>query len=401
METKIITLDQENGLHLVYRCPLMEELIELVYKSSHLNTIILLLGESGTGKELIAKLIHLKSTKKEGNFVPVNCGAIPENLLENELFGHEKGAFTSADKIYKGRFEESNDGTLFLDEIGELSFALQVKLLRVIQEKSFRRLGGKKNLAWNGRLLLATHRNLEQMVIEQKFREDLYYRIFVMPISIPALRQRQDDLEPMIEYFLDKFSKETGKPKPSITEKAVTSMAAYPWPGNVRELENCLLRSLITCKDNIIQLEDLPEKLLIWRERSKDDSRLARRKEDYFTRTSFGRRQSDEQIRSIRAMRKKKRRSDKGTEMSRREGDRGNQGETATDAHEDGLGQEDVLDKRLGKLSFQEIIKEEEKKLIQSALKRCHYNQTNAAKLLKINRRTLNYKIQQYGINEL
>ncbi len=232
--------------------------IEKVAKS---DSTVIIYGESGTGKELVARAIHFNSDRKNFPLIPVNCGAIPEELLESELFGHEKGAFTGAIRNRLGRFELAQGGTIFLDEIGDMSPSLQVKLLRVIQEKQFERIGGVKTINADVRIIAATNQDLELAVAEKRFREDLYYRINVIPIHLPALRERGPDIAILANHFLQKFAQTKKKDVSSISPEALACLLHYPWPGNVRELEN-LIEMLVVLKDgNEIVLEDLPLKI--------------------------------------------------------------------------------------------------------------------------------------------
>ncbi len=225
------------------------------------NTTILIRGESGTGKELVASAIHYTSSRSKGPFIKVNCAALSEHLLESELFGHEKGSFTGALNKRIGRIEDSHSGTLFLDEIGEFSTALQVKLLRVLQEKQFERVGNNETISVDIRIIAATNRDLEKAVSENKFRQDLYYRINVFPIYIPPLRERKDDIVALADYFVEKFSKKMGKDVNRISTSAINKMFAYHWPGNVRELENCIEHAVLLSNDGVIHGRNLPPSL--------------------------------------------------------------------------------------------------------------------------------------------
>jgi transcriptional regulator with PAS, ATPase and Fis domain len=221
------------------------------------------LGESGTGKELIAKAIHYNSYRREGPFVPVNCAAIPSELLESELFGHEKGAFTNAIRTRIGRFELANGGTLFLDEIGDMNPNLQSKLLRVLQERQFERIGGIKPINTDIRVISATHQDLKKAIQQKKFREDLYYRLNVIPIEIPPLREHISDIPLLVHHFFEQFSKSKKKEIKGITEEALQRLMEYGWPGNVRELENMVERIIILSDHEMITLQDLPEKIQV------------------------------------------------------------------------------------------------------------------------------------------
>jgi len=239
----------------------MEEVFDMVHRVADSNATVLLRGESGTGKTLVAKALHANSSRRKGPFVVVNCSAIPESLMESELFGHEKGAFTGAISRKKGRFEQADGGTLFLDEISEISPAVQVKLLNVIQERNFQRLGGSETLQVNIRLVAATNRDLEKAVQEKSFREDLYYRLNVFPVYLPPLRERRTDILLLAEHFLDKFSRENNKKIERISTSAIDLLMQYHWPGNVRELQNCMERAVLICDENAIKAIHLPPTL--------------------------------------------------------------------------------------------------------------------------------------------
>ena len=235
----------------------MQQIFQIIKKVADYDTTVLISGESGVGKELIAQAVHYNSNRKEKPFVAVNCGAIPENLLESELFGYVRGAFTDAAKDKKGLFEEADGGTLFLDEIGELPKGLQVKLLRVLQEEEIRRLGDTKTIKVNVRIIAATLKELSVEVKERGFREDLFYRLNVMPIHIPPLRERREDIPILAEHFFKKHTENLGKTLNGISSQAMECLIRYPWPGNVRELENVLERSVILEGGDGIQEETL------------------------------------------------------------------------------------------------------------------------------------------------
>lgn len=236
----------------------MQEVFRMLQKVAPTDSSVIIYGESGTGKELVARAIHKNSNRSAGPFVRVNCGALSETLLESELFGHEKGAFTGALKRKLGRFELAQAGTIFLDEIGDISPNLQIKLLRVLQEKEFERVGGEETVSVDVRVIAATHRNLKEEVASGHFREDLYYRLHIVPINLPALRQRLDDLPVLVEHFLQRLGHELRKPNLQIAPAALDMMKNYHWPGNVRELENVLERAAVLCEGAAITLADLP-----------------------------------------------------------------------------------------------------------------------------------------------
>ncbi|MEN6475103.1 MAG: sigma-54 dependent transcriptional regulator [Syntrophaceae bacterium] len=240
----------------------MQKVFDLIGKIAATDSTILILGESGTGKELVAKAIHYNSLRSTCPFVPVNCGAIPEELLESELFGHEKGAFTGAFRLRIGRFELAHSGTIFLDEISEMSPNLQVKLLRVIQEREFERVGGVKPIKIDVRIIAATNKNLEEEVAQGRFREDLYYRLNVIPIHLPPLRERAEDIPILIRHFLEKFSSQRPITLRDFNRKALSCLMRYKWPGNVRELENLVERMTVLCDSVEVELSDLPDKIL-------------------------------------------------------------------------------------------------------------------------------------------
>jgi len=237
----------------------IKKIYDLIEKVADTDGTVLITGASGTGKELIARAIHYNSNRSENPLVVVSCGAIPEALLESELFGHEKGAFTGAFKKRIGRFEMANGGTIFLDEIGEMSPALQVKLLRVLQEQKFERVGGTKTIHVDLRIVAATNRNLTTAINNETFREDLYYRLNVIPIKVPTLKQRKSDIPLLVDFFLKKFQEGRKKRITGLLPEAMDAMIAYDWPGNVRELENVAKRLTILCENQVVSFDDLPE----------------------------------------------------------------------------------------------------------------------------------------------
>jgi len=242
---------------LIGSSPQMRQVYQMVHRVTNLNAAVLVTGESGTGKELIARAIHNMGSRAQKPFVAVSGGAIPETLIEAELFGHEKGAFTGTVGAREGYFEQAGEGTLFLDEIGDLSMFTQVKLLRVLQQMEFNRLGSSKLIPLKARLIFATHRDLAQLVAEGKFRQDLYYRINVMRIESPALQEHPDDIPQIADHFLRHYAQMFQKPMDSIEPEAMAMLQSYPWPGNVRELENVMQRAIVLAPEMTIRVEDL------------------------------------------------------------------------------------------------------------------------------------------------
>ena len=251
--------------------PKMTAVLELARRVAPTSATVLLTGESGTGKEVMARCIHMNSPRSQRIFVAVNCAALSPTLIESELFGHEKGAFTGAAAQHLGRFERAHGGTLFLDEIGELDGNLQAKLLRVLQERTFERVGGTREITVDVRVIAATNRQLKRLNVDGKFREDLYYRLNRFPIEIPPLRERLADIEPLAEYFLKRAAKELGKTPPTFSKAAVRILVSYRWPGNVRELENVMERMAILCEGQVdaadlSMLEGEDRRPLLWRD---------------------------------------------------------------------------------------------------------------------------------------
>jgi len=237
----------------------MQRMIELIKVVAKSNATVLITGESGTGKELVARAIHSQSHRQSKPFVAVSCAALPESLLESELFGHEKGSFTGAYARKKGKFEFANGGTLFLDEIGEMSANIQVHLLRVLEEKEFSRVGGNEPIRVDVRVVSATNRDLRKAIEKGEFREDLYYRLNVVPIELPPLRERKEDIPLLAQHFLNKFALENKKEVSEFSPEATEFLLGYDWPGNVRELENAIERAVILAKDSLITIADLPQ----------------------------------------------------------------------------------------------------------------------------------------------
>jgi len=235
-----------------------EQMRKLIRRVAQTNATVLIQGESGTGKELVARAMHRNSARKDGPFIKLNCAALPENLVESELFGHEKGSFTGATNKREGRFELAHGGTIFLDEISELSLPLQSKLLRVLQEREFERVGGNRTIQVDVRVVAATNRHLEQSVEKKEFRQDLYFRLNVVPIHVPSLKEREGDVELLAEAFAQRYIRKHGMPVKGLTPEAMTALKAHDWPGNIRELQNVLERAVILCgEDGYIHPEQL------------------------------------------------------------------------------------------------------------------------------------------------
>ena len=255
------TLLLDDGEEFIGRSNQMKSVFQLIHKLTNVATSVLIRGENGTGKELVAKAIHFNSLRKDKKFVAVNCGAIPENLIESEFYGHEKGAFTGAEQRHIGKFQYAEGGTLFLDEIGDISPSMQVKLLRVLQERKFTPVGSNREIKTDVRIIAATNRNLEKMVAQETFRQDLFYRLNVMPIYLPPLRERVDDIKPLVENFIEKFNRQHGKGVAikGIKEDGLNALRNYTWPGNIRELENAIERAFVLESGTTITLESLPE----------------------------------------------------------------------------------------------------------------------------------------------
>jgi transcriptional regulator with PAS, ATPase and Fis domain len=252
----IATIPNMQGEH-----PKMKEVFRVVAKIAPSTSTVLIVGESGTGKELIARAIHAGSPRHDKPFIAINCAAIPETLIESELFGHEKGSFTGADSREIGIFEAAAGGTVFLDEIGEMNVAMQAKLLRAIQEKEIRRVGGKVNIGLDVRLVSATNKELEQEIKKGTFREDLFYRLNVIRVDLPPLRERGSDIKTLAEFFLDKYSKAAGVTMDGISKQALKLLMNYRWPGNVRQLESVIERSVLMAESNYIEPDDLPTEI--------------------------------------------------------------------------------------------------------------------------------------------
>ncbi len=266
LEVRVDQLEDALGERLEFsgiiaRSKPMQTVFSTIKKVADYKTTVLLTGESGTGKELVAKSLHFTSVRRGKPFVAVNCGAIPESLLETELFGHVRGAFTDANRDRQGLFEEASGGTLFLDEIGELPLPLQIKLLRALQESEIRRVGDSRNIKVDVRIVAATVRDLVTEVSEGRFREDLFYRLNVLPIRLPALRERPSDVPLLVDHFVDKFNETMGTEVSKPSMEVIKLLQSYPWPGNVRELENTIERAIVLCDGSAITGEDLPERI--------------------------------------------------------------------------------------------------------------------------------------------
>jgi len=248
--------------NIIGRSRRMLEIFSLVERVAKTTSTVLIQGETGTGKELIARAIHYASPRSEHRFLSINCGALPENLLESELFGHERGAFTDAKRDKKGLFRQADGGTLFLDELGEMTAATQVKLLRVLQEKTVRSVGGHQEESIDVRIIAATNQDLPQMIDAGEFREDLFYRVNVIPMDLPPLRRRREDIPLLVDFFIKKYGEQMGIEDKRVSVEAMRILENYAWPGNVRELENVVERALALSTDNVIDARDIPEQLL-------------------------------------------------------------------------------------------------------------------------------------------
>ena len=323
----------------------MHAIFEVISKVADTPSTVLITGESGTGKELVAKALHENSSRKGGPFIKINCAAIPKTLMESELFGYEKGAFTGATSSKPGRFELADGGTLFLDEIGEIPVEMQVKLLRAIQESEFERVGGLKTIKVDVRLITATNRDLEHEIQRGNFREDLYYRLNVVPLQIPPLRRRKGDIPLLVRHVIKKFNERLRKTVTGISDDALAALESHPWPGNIRELENVLERTILFCKGEVIQRVDLPEDIAA-----------------------------------------------------------GGGPITAPEPDHDGEGPDAVPAELSGDTSLKDIVRAEtsrvERELIVKALDETGGNVTQAAKLLKISRKSLQMKMKEFGLRD-
>jgi two-component system nitrogen regulation response regulator GlnG len=334
------------GGEIIGRSPAMQEVYKLIGRVVNNDATVLLRGESGTGKELVARAIHFKSPRWRGPFVAVNCSAIPHGLLESELFGHERGAFTGATERRAGKVEQSSGGTLFLDEIGDLPVELQPKLLRVLQEREFSRVGGFETLRMQARVIAATNQDLEAAVAEKRFREDLYFRLRVIPIDLPSLRERREDIAELTDYFIGKAIREMGANARYISPEARAKLLNYTWPGNVRELENAVVRASLLAPTNTVRADDV--------ELGRGDVRLSSSNPDNgASLTDLIARRISEMIES------------------------------------NGKEPRDL---------YQKLVAELEKPLIEIALERAGGNQVHAARILGLNRNTLRKKLTEHRI---
>ncbi len=247
---------------IVSKNPKMVKIFGILPQVAESDTTVLIEGASGTGKELIARAVHHHSPHRGGKFVAVNCGALPDSLIESELFGYKAGAFTGAKQDKPGRFALAENGTIFLDEIGDISPAVQVRLLRVLQQRVYEPLGSNKPVATNARVIAATHRNLDQMVREEKFRDDLYFRINVFKIELPSLAERREDIPLLVDRFIERFNHHKGRSVTGISRDAMAALMLHDWPGNVRELENAIEHAFVLCREEFIRVEDFPEHLM-------------------------------------------------------------------------------------------------------------------------------------------
>ena len=264
----------QNGTEFVGQSSEMKRIFGVIDKLSQVDTAVLIRGESGTGKELVAQALHFNSPRKENRFVTVNCSAIPENLIESEFFGHEKGAFTGADQRKIGKFQYADGGTLFLDEIGDISAGMQVKLLRALQTKRFTPVGANREIEVDVRIVAATNRNLEEMIRSGQFREDLFYRLNVLPIHLPPLRQRKNDIDHLVRYFIEKFNQQQRKQISGVSDEAMELLRAHSWPGNIRELENVIEHAFVIENEDEIRPSSLPGSLTGRKDLLDDDSEL-------------------------------------------------------------------------------------------------------------------------------
>ncbi|QBZ83475.1 Nitrogen assimilation regulatory protein [Hydrogenovibrio crunogenus] len=361
---------------LVGNGPAMQQVKKLIQQVAKTDATVLILGESGTGKEVVAQSLHSVSERSDRSFIPINCGAIPGELLESELFGHEKGAFTGAITARKGRFEMAEKGTIFLDEIGDMPLPMQVKLLRVLQERMYERVGGNKSFECDVRVIAATHRNLEDNISDGTFREDLFYRLNVFPIEMPSLRERPEDIPDLFDFMFHKIQN-SGRTVPKLSEKAMIALQRYSWPGNVRELGNLAERLSILFPDLTVDYDDLPVKYQVELE---EDASLIRVDSTILESAKPDLGQSSSQI----AL------NTTEPEVTQQITENSDGTENASS-----LGMPD-LDSGLDLKSY---LVEMEVQLIQKALVQTDGNVSQAAKLLQTNRTTLVEKIRKFNLS--
>ncbi len=372
-------MSQELLSSLVGDGPAMQKVKKLILQVAQTDATVLILGESGTGKEVVAQCLHSASARSGKAFVPINCGAIPGELLESELFGHEKGAFTGAITARKGRFEMAEKGTIFLDEIGDMPLPMQVKLLRVLQERSYERVGGNKSFQCDVRVVAATHRDLEDNIADGTFREDLFYRLNVFPIEMPALRERREDIPALFNFMFQKIQ-ENGRLIPKMTEKALIALQHYDWPGNVRELGNLAERLSILFPDLPVDYDDLPSRYQVTLPEDVELIKVKAAELESAPEVSVAEQPSTEASDSISVVDNQK------DEQS-----------SVQDSASDGIfNNAPNLNEGLDLKSY---LVEMEVQLIQKALSQTDGNVSQAAKLLQTNRTTLVEKIRKYDLS--
>ncbi|WP_178861191.1 sigma-54 interaction domain-containing protein [Thiomicrorhabdus cannonii] len=374
-------MSQELLSSLVGDGPAMQKVKKLILQVAKTDATVLILGESGTGKEVVAQSLHNASARAGKAFVPINCGAIPAELLESELFGHEKGAFTGAITARKGRFEMAEKGTIFLDEIGDMPLPMQVKLLRILQERTYERVGGNTSFQCDVRVIAATHRNLEESISDGKFREDLFYRLNVFPIEMPALRERREDI-PALFDFMFKNIQASGRDVPSLSERALIALQHYNWPGNVRELGNLAERLSILYPGSLVDYDDLPARYQIELD---EDARL------------IGVPQASEvAVEAPLEVQEQRVASDFEQGDNALESDEPSGVQQMTPLNVSGWNQLPNLNEGIDLKSY---LVELEVQLIQKALEQTEGNVSQAAKLLQTNRTTLVEKIRKYDLS--
>jgi nitrogen regulation protein NR(I) len=361
-ETKAESLDDELGM--IGRSEPMQQVFKLIGQLANSDATVLITGESGTGKELVARAIYQNSARAPRSYLAINCAAIPENLLESELFGHEKGSFTGANQTRIGKFEQCHQGTLFLDEIGDMSLPTQTKMLRVLQSGTFERLGSNKPVEVDVRVIAATNQPLEEAVADRKFREDLFYRLNVVRVQLPPLRERSEDIPLLVQYFLRKFSKLFGQSGKSINENALEALKQYQWPGNVRELENVIQRAFVVTKGETILLSDLPKEIIGGKNTPASSNSHSKASADTASSTSASKALS---------------------EATRTEGI-----DQLTDA----------MFQWARSNPDQALIPTVERELVKQALKETRGNQVKASTLLGITRATLRKRIEKFNIRQ-